>query len=165
MEHSFTHFSSFSWNFDSKQRISADLHKTIFYSHFTAFHNRVSVATMTHNHNNPPHAIFNTTSGTCWKVNEVVHFDLKYRNSNLLAYFSALICDFSQFNKIPSSKPTKSRVLRIFANLLFMHSWRWGWAIYKFIWLEILFLLIHHTQLKTSQLKSGIRNYFQSSCL
>ncbi len=83
---------------------------------------RVRVATMTHDHNDTPHAIFNTTSGTCWKVSEVIDFDLKNRNSNLLACFSALICDFSQFNKIPLAKTMKTRVLQIFEKLLFMDS-------------------------------------------
>ncbi len=77
---------------------------------------------MAHDHDNTPYVIFNTTSSTCWKVSEVIDFDLKNRNSNLLACFSALICDFSQFDKIPLSKTTKTRVLRIFANLLFMDS-------------------------------------------
>ncbi len=77
---------------------------------------------MTHDHDDTSHAIFNTISGTCWKMSEVIDFDLKNRNSTLPAYFSALICDFSQFNKIPLSKTMKIRVLRIFANLLFMDS-------------------------------------------
>ncbi len=109
---------------------------------------RVRVATMTHDHDNTPHASLNITSGTCWKVSEVIDFNLRNGNRNLSACFSALIYDFSQFNKIPLSKMTKTRVLQIFANLSFMESWKWGkWAIYKFICLEILFLLIHHTQL------------------
>ncbi len=54
---------------------------------------------MTHDHDDTIHAIFNTTSGTCRKVSEVIDFDLKNRNSNLPACFSALICDFSQFEK------------------------------------------------------------------
>ncbi len=114
---------------------------------------RVRVANMTHDHDDTLHAIFNTTSGTCWKVSVVIDFDLKNRNCNLPACFSALICDFSQFNKIPLSKTTKTRVLRIFANLLFVGSWKWGkLATYKCICLEILFLLIYHIQLRTSQL-------------
>ncbi len=59
---------------------------------------------MTYDHYDTPHAIFNAISGTRRKVNEVVDFDLKNQNSNLLACFSVLICDFSQFIKIPLSK-------------------------------------------------------------
>ncbi len=55
---------------------------------------------MTHDHDETSQAIFNTTSGTCWKVSEVTDFKLKNQNSNLPACFSALIGDFSQFNKI-----------------------------------------------------------------
>ncbi len=62
-----------------------------------------------------PHAIFNTFSDTCWKVIESIDFDLKNRNSELLACFSALICDFSQF-----IKNYENLVLRIFENVLFM---------------------------------------------
>ncbi len=56
---------------------------------------------MTHDHDDTPHAIFNTISGTCWKVSEFIDFNLKNRNSDLPACFSALICDFSQFIEIP----------------------------------------------------------------
>ncbi len=63
---------------------------------------------MTHNHDDTPHVIFITTSGTYWKVSEFIDFDLKNRNSNLPACFSALICDFSQFIKIPLSKTMKT---------------------------------------------------------
>ncbi len=62
---------------------------------------------MTHDPDDIPHAIFNTASGTCWKVSEVIDFDLKNRNSNLPPCFSALICDLSQFNKFPLSKTRK----------------------------------------------------------
>ncbi len=34
---------------------------------------------MTHDHDDTPHAIFNTISGTCWKVSEFIDFDLKNR--------------------------------------------------------------------------------------
>ncbi len=47
---------------------------------------------------------FNTISGTCWKMSEFIDFDLKKRNSNLPARFSALICDFSQFIKFHYQK-------------------------------------------------------------
>ncbi len=50
---------------------------------------------MTHDHDDTPHAIFNAISGTCWKKKEIIDFDLKNQNSDLSAYFSALICDFS----------------------------------------------------------------------
>ncbi len=63
---------------------------------------------MTRDHDDTPHAIFNTISGTCWKVSEFINFDLKNRNSNLPACFSALICDFSQFSKIPLSETMKT---------------------------------------------------------
>ncbi len=62
---------------------------------------------MTCDHDDSPHAIFNTVSGTRWNVSEFIDFDLKNRNSDLLACFSALMCDFSQFIKIPLSKPMK----------------------------------------------------------
>ncbi len=38
---------------------------------------KVRVATMTHDHDDTPRAIFNTISGTCWKVSEFIDFDLK----------------------------------------------------------------------------------------
>ncbi len=63
---------------------------------------------MTEDHDDTPDAIFNSISGTCWKVGEFIDFDLKNRNSDLLACFSALICDFSQFIKIPLSKTIKT---------------------------------------------------------
>ncbi len=64
-------------------------------------------------------------------------------------------------------KNDENRGLRIFANLLFMDSWKWSkGAIYKFIRLEILFLLTYHTQAKDiAVVKSGRRNDFRSSCL
>ncbi len=64
-------------------------------------------------------------------------------------------------------KNDKNRVFCIFASLLFMDSWNWGkWAMYKFIRLKILFLLIYHTQAKDiAVVKSGRRNYFRCSCL
>ncbi len=65
---------------------------------------KVRVATMTHDHDDTSHAIFNTISGICWKVNEFIDFDLKNRNSDLPACFSALICDFSQFINIHYQK-------------------------------------------------------------
>ncbi len=77
---------------------------------------------MTHNHDDTPHAILNAISGTCWKVSEFIDFDLKNRNNDLPACFSTLICDFSQFIKIPLSKTVKTGFLRIFENLLFMDS-------------------------------------------
>ncbi len=43
---------------------------------------------MTHDHDDTPYAIFNTVSGTCWKVSEVIDFDLKNRNSGLPACLS-----------------------------------------------------------------------------
>ncbi len=67
---------------------------------------------MTHNHDDTPHAIFNTISSTRWKVSEFIDFDLKNRNSDFPACFSALICDFSQF-----IKNNENWVLRIFENL------------------------------------------------
>ncbi len=63
---------------------------------------------MTHDHDDTPHATFNTIRGTCWKMSEFIDFDLKIRNSDLLACFSALIYDFSQFIKIPLSKTIKT---------------------------------------------------------
>ncbi len=42
---------------------------------------------MTHDHDTP-HAIFNAISGTSWKVNEVIDFDLKNRNRGSPACFS-----------------------------------------------------------------------------
>ncbi len=64
-------------------------------------------------------------------------------------------------------KNNENRVLRIFENLLFRDSWKWGkWAIYKFIHLEILFLLIYDTQAKDiAVVKSGTINDFWSSRL
>ncbi len=67
---------------------------------------KVRVATMTHNHEHP--CYFNTISGTYWKVSEFIDFDLKNRNSDLPAGFLALICDFSQFIKIPLSETMKT---------------------------------------------------------
>ncbi len=67
---------------------------------------------MTHDHDNTPHAIFNTISGTCWKVSEFIDFD-----SDLPVCFSALICDFFSVYK-----NDENQVLRIFENLLFMDS-------------------------------------------
>ncbi len=58
---------------------------------------------MTHDHNDTPHATFDI-NGTCWKVSEFIDFDLKNKNSDLPACFSALIDDFSQFIKILLSK-------------------------------------------------------------
>ncbi len=44
---------------------------------------KVRVATtMTHIHDDLPHAIFNTISGTCWKVSEFLDFNLKNRNND-----------------------------------------------------------------------------------
>ncbi len=63
---------------------------------------------MTQDHDDTQHAIFNAISGTCWKVSEVIEFSLKNRNRDLSACFSALICDFSQFIKIPLSKTMKT---------------------------------------------------------
>ncbi len=63
---------------------------------------------MTHVHDDTPHAIFHTISGTSWKVSEFIDFNLKNRNSDLPACFSPLICDFSQFIKIPLSKTMKT---------------------------------------------------------
>ncbi len=48
--------------------------------------NKVRVATMTHDHDDTPHATFNIISGTCWKVSEFIDFDLKNRNSDLPAF-------------------------------------------------------------------------------
>ncbi len=64
---------------------------------------------MTHDHDDTPHTIFNTTNGTCWKVSEFIDFNLKNRNSNLPACFSAVFFDFSQFIKILLSKTMKTR--------------------------------------------------------
>ncbi len=69
---------------------------------------KVRVATMTHDHDDTPHTIFNAISDTCWKVSEFIDFDLKNRNSDLPACFSALIWDFSQSIKIPLSKTMKT---------------------------------------------------------
>ncbi len=69
---------------------------------------KVRVATMTHDHDDIPHAIFNIISDTYWKVSEFIHFDLKNRNSNLPACFSASTGDFSQFIKISLSKTKKT---------------------------------------------------------
>ncbi len=44
---------------------------------------------MTHDHDDTPDAIFNSISGTCWKVNEFIDFDLKNRNSDLPECFSS----------------------------------------------------------------------------
>ncbi len=38
---------------------------------------------MTHDHDDTPHAIFNTISGTCWKVSKFIDLNLKNRNSDL----------------------------------------------------------------------------------
>ncbi len=133
-----------------------------------AYKYKVKVANMTCSHDDTSHATFNSISGTCWKVSEVIDFDLKNRNSNLPACFSVLICDFSQFIKIPLSKTTKIGFYEYCANLLFMDLWKWGkwWAIYKFIHLEILFLLTYHTRAKdVAVMKLGMRNDFRSSCL
>ncbi len=69
---------------------------------------KVRVATMTHDHDNTSHTIFNIISGTYWKVSKFIDFDLKNRNSDLPACLSALIYDFSQFIKIPLSKTMKT---------------------------------------------------------
>ncbi len=71
---------------------------------------KVRVATMIHDRDDTPHAIFNTITGTCWKVSVFIDFDLKNRNSDLPSRFSALICDFSQFIKIPLSRTMKTGV-------------------------------------------------------
>ncbi len=63
---------------------------------------------MTHDHDDTPHVTFNIISGTCWKVSGFIDFDLKNGNSDLPACFSALICDFSQFIKIPLLKTMKT---------------------------------------------------------
>ncbi len=118
---------------------------------------------MTHNHDDTPYSVFNTFSGTCWRVSEFIDFDLKNRNSDLSACFSALICDFSQFIKIPISKTMNTGFLRICENLLFMYSWKWS-ELYKFIRLEIVFLLTYHSPAKDiAVLKSGTRNDFRNS--
>ncbi len=70
----------------------------------------VGVTTMTHNRDDTPPCYFNTISDTWWKVSELIDFNLKNRNSDLPACFSALICNFSQFVKIPLSKTMKTRV-------------------------------------------------------
>ncbi len=59
---------------------------------------------MTHDHDYTHHAIFNNISGTCWKVSEFIDFDLKKRNSDLAACFSALICDFLSLSKFHYQK-------------------------------------------------------------
>ncbi len=63
-------------------------------------HYKLRVVTLTHNHDDTPHTIFNTINVTFWKKSEVIDFDLKNQNSDLPAYFSVLNCDFSQFIKI-----------------------------------------------------------------
>ncbi len=63
---------------------------------------------MTHNHDGIPYGIFNTINDTCWKESEFIDFDLKNRNSDLPACFSALVLHFSQFIKIPLSKTMKT---------------------------------------------------------
>ncbi len=62
---------------------------------------------MTHDHDDTLRVIL-TISGTCWKMSESIDFDLKNRNSELPACFSALTCDFFQFIKIPLSKTMKT---------------------------------------------------------
>ncbi len=54
---------------------------------------------MTLDHDNTPHAIFNTISDTCWKRSEVIDFDLKNRNSDLPAYFSVKSVIFPSLSK------------------------------------------------------------------
>ncbi len=49
---------------------------------------KVRVATMTLDHDDTPHSIFNAMSGTCWKVSEVLDFGLKKRNRGLQGCFS-----------------------------------------------------------------------------
>ncbi len=75
------------------------------------------VDNMTHNYNDTPLAIFNSTSGTCLKVSQSIDFDLKNRNRDLPAWFSALICDFSQFIKIPLSITIKTGFCEYFYRL------------------------------------------------
>ncbi len=112
---------------------------------------------------------FNAIGGTCWKVSEVIDFSLRNWISDLPACLLALIFDlwFFSVNQNSIIKNNENWVLRIFANLLFMDLWKWGkWAIYKFIRLEILLLLIHHFWAKDiAVVKSGRRNYFWSFCL
>ncbi len=114
---------------------------------------------MTHDHNDTLHAIFNAISG------EGLDFDLMNRNRGLPACFSVIFLGLSKFHYQKWRKP--NWVLWIFVNLLFMDSWKWSkWAIYKFIRLEILFLLTYYTQAKDIPVvKSGTRNDFRSSCL
>ncbi len=82
--------------------------------------------------------------------------------------FFASICDFSQFIKIPLSKTTKTRFCEY---LQIYYLWTCESEvselyIYKFICLEILFLLTYDTQAKDiAVVKSGTRNDFRSSCL
>ncbi len=49
---------------------------------------KVRIATMTHTPDDTPHTIFNAISGTRWKVNEVIDFDLKNKNRGLPVCFS-----------------------------------------------------------------------------
>ncbi len=49
---------------------------------------------MTHDHDGTLHAIFNAISGTCWKVSEVIDFDLKIRNRGLPACFSLVVLKY-----------------------------------------------------------------------
>ncbi len=74
---------------------------------------------------------------------------------------------FSVYQKSIIKNDDENRVLRVFANLLVMYSWKWSkWAIYKLICLEIIFLLTYHTQAKDiAVMKSETRNDFRSSCL
>ncbi len=126
------------------------------------------VATMTHNHDDTPYAIFNTICGICWKVSEFIDFDLKNRNSDLLACFSALIYDFSQLSKFYYQNRWKPGFKNMWKFIIYgLVKVRWvSYIVYKFIRLEILFLLTYHTQVKDiAVVKSETRKDFWSSCL
>ncbi len=92
---------------------------------------------MTHNHNDTPQAIFNAINGSCWKVSEVTDVNLKTRNSDMPACFSALICDFSQLIKVPSSKTTKTEFREYLQIYYLWHSVSKG-PIWSFLETEIL---------------------------
>ncbi len=124
----------------------------------------VTVATMTHDHDDTP-MLFLTpllVPARKWLKLSILIWRIEIEACQHVSH-----CDFFSVYQNSIIKDDENRVLRIFANLLFMDSWKWSkWAIYKFICLEILFLLTHNTQASDiAVMKSGTRNDFQSSCL
>ncbi len=75
---------------------------------------------MAHVHNDIPHTILTLLVAPAGKW--VIDFDLRNRNNDLLASFSALIYDFFLVNQNSIIKNDENQVLRIFENLLFMDS-------------------------------------------